>query len=272
MPCPKRKRGTKVKKGSSVMIRKTAIVVLSSTAPAIQNAMQIRTLEEIGGTRAAGQRRGDIKDVAAALPKLYTDENNNMGWPAINFGACLCEAGKHVSVKLGGAKKTAALTKSTGRSVIPTIVRFPKGFYPFSDLDKDGNIAWDADARRTVNPATGGSNRTVRPLLKSWKCEVKFAYTDELSDDTMLELWKKAGEKAGMGDGRPSAPNKPLPIPHGTFEVVSFKIVKEEQIIDEVKVELSPEVEAEHLARNTSGNGRGKSVEVVPLVPAGSVA
>lgn len=253
------------------MIRKTAIVVLSSTAPAIQNAMQIRTLEEIGGKRAASQKRTDTKDVADALPKLYTDENDNMGWPAINFGACLCEAGKHVSVKLGSAKKTAALTKSTGRSVIPTIVKFPRPFYPFTDRDGDGNIAWDADARRTVNPATGGSNRTVRPLLQKWKCEVEFTYKDELSDDVMLELWKKAGEKAGLGDGRPSAPNKPLPIPHGTFEVLSFRIVKEEQIIDTVRVELSPEVEAEHAVRN-GGTGRGKSVEVQPLVPAGSVA
>lgn len=239
-------------------------MVLQSTAPALQNPMLQKTLDEIGGKEASGSRRTDKTDKVVAETKLYR-HGGKMGWPALNLGAALCEAGKHVQAKLGAAKKTSAITKSTGRGPIPTIVGFTKSFYPFTGVDAEtGEIEWEPNGARTVNPQTGGSNRTVRPLLNRWEMEVEFTYTGEFSDDTMLELWQKAGEKAGLGDGRPSAPNKPLPIPHGTFKVVSFKITKREQVDDSVKIEFAPDFR-EAAAR---GNGDIKpTVELASVTP-----
>lgn len=242
-------------------ILKKVVVVLESTAPTLINAMLAAKVDEIGGVTASGPRRTDQKDIEVAKVKLYRDANKQMGWPGINLGASLCEAGKHVQAKLPGKKKEAAITKASGQGPIPTLVVL-KPFYPFDDRNELGDIPWEANVAPTRNPQTGGRNRTVRPLLPYWKCTVEHGFYTDISDATMLQLWQKAGEKAGLGDGRPSAPDKPLPIQHGTFRVLSFKVTEVVKIHDEVEIEYTPAARA--ALTETSGGGNGELTEPKP--------
>ena len=242
-------------------ILKKVVVVLESTAPTLTNPMLTSKVDEIGGKTPPSARRTDMKDRDEAKPKLYRDANKQMGWPGINLGAALCEGGKHIQAKLGSAKKSSALTKSAGKSAVPTIVIL-KPFYPFDDRDELGEIPWEANVAPTRNPQTGGRNRTVRPLLPYWKCTVEHGFYADISDETMLQLWQFAGAKAGLGDGRPSAPDKPLPIPHGTFRVASFTVTEIVRINDEVAIEYTPAARA--ALTQGSGNGNGEVTEVKP--------
>ncbi|MDO8594189.1 MAG: hypothetical protein Q7R93_01600 [bacterium] len=248
-------------------ILKTVRVVLSSTAPTLINAMLAAKVDEIGGVTASQQQRKDRPDHEVATAKLYRHPITNvMGWPGINLGATLCEGGKHIKMKLGSATKASALTSSGGASKVPTLI-FLKDFYPFDGLDDNGEIIWMPNVAPTRNPQTGGRNRTVRPLIPNWKCTVQHGFWgDQIVDHTMLSLWQFAGEKAGLGDGRPSAPDKPLPIPHGTFEVIEFEVTNVRAIVDRLVIGYSVEAAAamEQIAKLSSsaakaiGNGEEK--------------
>ncbi len=245
-------------------------MLLDSVTAAIQNPMLLGTLEEIGGKKAATPKRGDIQDVVVAQAKLYRGPNGEMGWPMDNLMATLCNGGKHISVKKG--KRTSAITKSGGGTEIPSIVTFTKRFYAFKGLDANGEVAtealpmgeeeakantpWEVHAGRTVNQQTKGSNRTVRPLIPKWACEIEFTFKDpDFSDDTVLQLWQKAGEKSGLGDWRGSAPNKPGS--YGQFRVSKFEVIKIEPINDDIEIKYVGQ--AEKHAPKTEDNGRMSS-------------
>jgi len=243
--------------GTYVMKRYTAHIVIRSTASALQNKMT--TLDVIGGVTAAGPKRNDQTDEAIARPKLYRGPNNEMGWPAINMIATIVNGGKHIQMKRGNAKRQAALTKAGGQSDIGTILRPLPGvqFFPFSNLDEKGEVPWVPNVSRTVNPQTGGSNRTVRPEIPSWECELDLQFNDELNPETIAELIRKGGEKSGLGDFRPSAPNKPGM--HGTFALKSFTITDIEEVEDVVAVTYTPAAEAKRAALNGRSNGHSET-------------
>lgn len=77
---------------------------------------------------------------------------------------------------------------------------------------------WEVDARRVVNPATGGAMMAYRARFDSWRLSFSLDVDDSMFAESVVRaLVDDAGQKIGLGDFRPSRKG-----PFGRFKVISW--------------------------------------------------
>ena len=78
--------------------------------------------------------------------------------------------------------------------------------------------SWEVDARRVVNPATGGAMMAYRARFDSWRLRFTLNVDDKMFGEQIVRaLVDDAGQKIGLGDFRPSRKG-----PFGRFKVISW--------------------------------------------------
>ena len=193
-----------------------ARVRLASASPILFNRMPEATLEGLR-TKVKQQRVPDLTREQEAEPKLYTDDDGNIGITAEMMCASLKGAGRDVPFGTGRSKvSTATSTKLFGFFGIEQV------FLPF----EAGFTAWVPDVRRGKNPNGGEAVCLCRPKINIWALEFDVWYDENLVRlDTIESLFTIAGRTQGLGDFRPNCGG-----PFGRFRVESIVDVDESDV------------------------------------------
>lgn len=205
---------------------KKATVVLKSKTPLMFEKMTDAAIDSLPGS--PNKKKNDLpKDFTAedvAEAKIYRDGKKRMGIPAEMIFAALKRAGRRVGYGQGKTKVSTA--EST---YLPEFFSLSSDFFPFSNLDEKGNVPWEVDKRRGVNPATGGAMCLIRPKIDEWEMEVQFEYDDTVfASDSLKQLFNYAGTGSGLGAFRPGCGG-----PFGCFTVAKWH---EEEIKDALAI------------------------------------
>lgn len=166
---------------------------------------------------ATGVRKAVVKDrpfEEVANERIYRNDANQMGFPAINLISALKHAGRNIK---NGKKGISTATTTTMFSFL----EFPDEFIAFDGIDEKGEIPWRVDKRRGVmkNGAASVAVAIIRPKFDKWGFTVKVNLNEKLiREETIKALFVEAGSNAGLCDFRPSKNG-----PFGRFEVVEFK-------------------------------------------------
>jgi len=177
----------------------TVQIVCRGLTPLLMNRMSESTLEGLR-TKQKKPKAANIGTTITpreeATPKVYTHGGNPI-IPAENLMSCLIAAG--VFVRLD-AKRQMSTGKST---MLPGFVTLLDFAIP---LVADGKPAtWEADVRKGTNPNGGEAVAICRPRFDAWGFTTRILIDDkEIGENTIRDLWDKAGKRIGLGDFRPA--------------------------------------------------------------------
>lgn len=136
--------------------------------------------------------------------------------PVQNLMAALVEGGKYV--RLDG-KRQVSTSKST---ILPAFLRFEDGWFPIFTPDTHKTADWEVDVRGGRNPNGGEVVCLCRPRFDAWSITAKVQiHTDQLSEQSIRELFDIAGSYIGLGDFRPQ--RKGI---FGQFRIDGWKLIK----------------------------------------------
>lgn len=176
----------------------------------LMNRMPPETLEQIR-TKTSPPKRRDISHEEEATPKLYVDDDGNLGIPSLNLYASLVEAGREVAYKGRSKVSTATSTK----------------LYAFFEIEEEfllmlDDPEWKVDRRRGVNPNGGEATCLIRPFFPEWRIEVTVRINQILiNEKSVQDLFRIAGTQVGLGDFRPQKRG-----PFGRFEVAVWEVLE----------------------------------------------
>jgi hypothetical protein len=140
--------------------------------------------------------RPTIQEAAEKKAEAYRDSDGNYFVPVSAVYACLKHAGR--DVRLDGRKQVSTAT-STKMSSFMTL---DAAQFILEGLDPER--PWEADARPGKNPNGGEAVCIVRPRFDKWGFTANITiFADEISEETIRELFDKAGRRAGLLDFRP---------------------------------------------------------------------
>lgn len=176
-------------------------IVCRGTSPLMMNRMSESTLEGLR-TKVKAPKAAKIGNTKTpkeeAAEKVYTHDDKPI-IPAENLMSCLIAAG--VFIRLD-AKRQISTGKST---MLPGLMSL---LDPVLYLRVPGSkkaADWEADVRQGRNPNGGEAVAICRPRFDAWEFEVKVEIdTAEIGENTIRELWDKAGKRVGLGDFRPA--------------------------------------------------------------------
>lgn len=177
----------------------------------LMNPMDEHTLQCLATGQKPQKKAGDRNQNDICEDKIYRNAEGVMCIPQTWLWAALSHAGRQIGYGDGKAKvATADSTK------LPEFLTFSGMDFPFEGADDDGNIPWEANLMRGVNTSTEGATGIVRPLVKAgWKVIIMVEFNaTKMPVKTLVDLFGKAGEIAGLGDFRPQKRG-----PFGTFTV-----------------------------------------------------
>jgi hypothetical protein len=148
---------------------------------------------------------GTLEELASA--KLYRDEDDRIGLPAVNLLLCLRDASTRLSERDRRFPPYSIFTSALG---------IQEPFLPF----KRGS-EWVPDFRRGRNKE-GDWIQLCRPKIQSWElsCTIEFDET-EISENAVQRLFSYAGSRQGLCDFRPSKGG-----PFGRFELVGWEVLE----------------------------------------------
>lgn len=177
----------------------------------LMNPMDDHTLQCLATGQKPNPKAKDRNEKEIAEEKIYRNTEGVMCIPQTWLWAALSHAGRQIGY--GGGKAKVATADSTK---LPEFLTFSRMEFPFEGADAEGNIPWEPNLMRGVNTSTEGATGIVRPLIKpGWKAIVTVEFNaTKMPVDTLVELFGKAGEIAGLGDFRPQKRG-----PFGTFTV-----------------------------------------------------
>lgn len=198
---------------------KKVTTVLKSKTPIMFEKMTDEAIDSLPGS--PNKKKNDMpKDSTAediAGQKIYRDSKGRMGIPAEMLFAALKRAGRRI-----GYGKGKTMVSTADSTYLPEFFSLSSDFFPFSGIDRKGDVSWKVDKRRGVNPATGGAMCLLRPRIENWEMSVEFEYDDKVfSSDSMKQLFNYAGTGSGLGAFRPGCGG-----PFGCFTVGSWKEVE----------------------------------------------
>lgn len=187
---------------------KTFKLHIQGISPLLMNPMTADILDQLEGGAAARKPKDLTKtSYETAAEKLYKDEIDRIGIPALNLFSCLVEAGRQVKID---AKRGISNSEST---LLPSFLAIKEFFLPF-----EGEPSWAVDRRRGVLEATGTAVCLVRPRFDAWDFYVTVDVDlQEISLEKVQLLFQKAGNSVGLCDFRPACRG-----PFGRFRVVEW--------------------------------------------------
>lgn len=208
-------------------------LLIQGLAPGLlMNPMDDHTLQCLATGQKPKKKPADRNEREICEEKIYRNKERVMCIPQTWFWAALSHAGRQIGYGDGKAKvATADSTK------LPEFLTFSGIDFPFEGADEDGNIPWEPNLMRGVNVATDGATGIVRPLIKTgWQVWVTIEFNaTKMPIDTLIELFSKAGEIAGLGDFRPQKKG-----PYGTFTVEDVQIAPLFEGADDLMVKSAP--------------------------------
>lgn len=147
----------------------------------------------------------------------YTNKEGVVVLPSLNLMACLFDGAK------GQKKGKVALTRRIHTSLVISPLEMPILFedkkITLGRIEKEG---WIYTTGAVVQQRRIDRTRTKLP--PGWTVYFQIlTLNDELSEEDIKRIVIPAGETAGLGDWRPSAPRKPGP--YGTFDIVGWQVV-----------------------------------------------
>lgn len=175
-------------------------VTARGLTPLLMNRMSDDTLENLRTKTKAPKTKAigtTLTPRADAERKLYLAEDGPYV-PGVNLMACLIEAGK--SIRLDG-KRQISTAKST---ILPGLMTLLSTSMPLKVPGTDKAAVWEADVRAGRNPNGGEAVALCRPRFDEW--EISFSIDideEEIGENTIRELFDKAGRRCGLGDFRP---------------------------------------------------------------------
>lgn len=203
---------------------KKVTATLKSKTPLMFEKMTDVAIDSLPGSpnKKKNDRPKDDTAEDIAETKIYRDSKGRMGIPAEMIFAALKRAGRRVGYGQGKTKVSTA-----DSTYLPEFFSLSSDFFPFTDIDKQGNLPWKVDKRRGVNPTTGGAMCLIRPKIDEWEMEVQFEFDDAVfGSDSMKQLFNYAGTGSGLGAFRPGCGG-----PFGCFTVAKWH---EEEIKSEL--------------------------------------
>ncbi len=173
----------------------------------VQVRLGLRGMVPILFDRYSGlQDQNDQEAQKNAAQKVYRDEKGNVCIPAACLKACIRDASSEVGKKTDSKRRRNGIR--AGCFILPDMIPVAK--------EPDGIHQEIVTRKGTGNKVT----RVVsyRPFLKGWKCEVDVTLYD-ITPENFRQYVEVAGLKYGLCGHRPE---------WGRFEVVSYKVTKEE--------------------------------------------
>lgn len=172
-------------------------------------------------TKTPGQKKLDWTPENEAASKIYRSgptekyPNGGMGIPIQNIISCLVSGGQHVK-----SSKTKISTAKT--TTVFDFLDFLDDFCVFTNCDESGNVPW-APLKVKGNMHRGAETTAVcivRPRIPRWSLTFTVKFNDKrgISYETLEELVKVAGRKAGLCDWRPTCKGR-----FGRFEVTKVE-------------------------------------------------
>lgn len=176
-------------------------VAIRGITPLLINKMdrdvleRLRTKQKDPKTKSIGSTLTPRED---AERKLYLAEDGPY-LPGTMLMSCLIGAG--VFVRLDG-KRQVSTTKST---VLPGLMSLMTPTLRLVVPGTDKAAPWEPDIMQGRNPGGGEAVALCRPRFDEWSfsCRIDIA-VEEIGENTIRELWDKAGRRCGLGDFRPS--------------------------------------------------------------------
>lgn len=175
-------------------------VELRGTSPLLMNKMDESTLEGLR-TKVKKPKAANVGHTQTpredAERKVYLSEEGPY-IPGQNLMACLINAGQHI--RLDG-KRQVSTSKS---SVLPGLMTLLTSAPLLKIPDTDKAATWEADVMQGRNPNGGEAVAICRPRFDAWALTVSIEiFEDEIGENTIRELFDKAGRRIGLGDFRP---------------------------------------------------------------------
>lgn len=141
---------------------------------------------------------------------VYLDEDGYVYWPSTNMMQVLFDGAKGLT--RGKVYFTRLLFTTVRVSPIKIHFLVDGKKITLSDIEKND---WISVTAVKIGKARVARSRVMLP--PGWELEFDISKLNEdLSDKEVIKIVENSG-KSGMGDWRPSAPQKPGP--HGTFDV-----------------------------------------------------
>lgn len=209
----------------------------------LMNPMSEETLHALALGQKVAAKPKDRNEDDICADKIYRTAEGVMCLPQTWLWGALSHAGRQIGYGDGKAKvSTADSTK------LPEFLTFTALEYPFLNANKKGDVPWKPDIKRGVNTTTEGATGIIRPLIApGWETvvEVEF-HAGRMPLDTLMELFTKAGEIAGLGDYRPQKKG-----PFGTFQVIGIEMAELFEGADSLKVKAG--------AKKSAGKAKKKA-------------
>lgn len=196
------------------MAIKTIAVHCVGISPILMNPMTEETLDELyGGAAARKPKTGQVPQKQVAEAKIIKDGDDRVGLPVEYLFSCLVGAGRFVKYD---AKKNISNASST---LIPSFMSIEELFLPFDNQD----AKWFVDKRRG-RLSNGTAVCILRPRFEDWSFDVTIEIDDqEISEEKVKELFRRAGTAVGLGDFRPACRG-----PFGRFKIERWEVLKQD--------------------------------------------
>lgn len=201
------KEGQNNKIFSEENIMQKVNIIIKGTKPLLFNKFGGNSEEEtVRGKRVQLSPRDE------ALNRLYREKDGTIYIPFTWLAGCV----RHVA---GSFKPQLNKKMKSAKGLVGGSVIFPADKIRFCKKLKDSDT--EIYSTSAVIPATKGRIMVHRPMLREWSAEFQVEIdTELLTTDEVHQMFKDAGQRAGIGDYRISKGG-----PFGTFEVTKFKEV-----------------------------------------------
>lgn len=160
-----------------------------STLEGLRTKIKKPKAANIGNTRTPREE---------AAPKVHLHGDAPI-IPGENLMSCLIAAG--VFVRLD-AKRQVSTGKAT---LLPGLMSLLDLVLPLYEPDTKKAAKWEPDIRLGRNPNGGEAVCLCRPRFDTWSFHARIIIEEnEIGENTIRDLWDKAGKRVGLGDFRPS--------------------------------------------------------------------
>lgn len=186
---------------------------ITGKSPLLYNKMTDEAADAAtAGARNASANQERLSPEDDARSRLHTDDQDNVTMPAQNIMAALRYAGRFK--KVGGK-----FLSTRDRSQIPGALTFDQIAYPLLS-----ESSWHVFKNIVTIPATGGKIWRYRPCFYDWELHFETQLeTDYFSEQILYDVFKIAGDMAGLGDFRPSKGGGTF----GKFNITHWEVLKE---------------------------------------------
>jgi hypothetical protein len=191
-------------------------VQLTGVSPLLLNKY---TTGSISGLNARINKGNDAKNYEGEwVNKLYTNKDGDAVIPSAMLRACIFTGCK--GMRKGKLYFTRVIMPSIDISPWEPLLLFENKKITVDRIAENGwvNVCGAVVSGRRID-------RQRPEILPGWTIDFTLTLSnDQITVEDIKNILNNAGQWAGLGDSRPSAPKKPLG--YGRFQVTKFEVVK----------------------------------------------